>query len=99
MRRGIAKPLIRWVLLVVSCLHLACTHGNYAANEAITRALVRELIQEEKVNLTRVDVQATEATVYLSGEVQNYAQKRRAEDIARTVAATRRVVNKLELQP
>ena len=44
-------------------------------------------------------MQTTEATVDLSGEVQNYAQKRRAEDIARTVAATRRVVNKLELQP
>ncbi|WP_447985406.1 BON domain-containing protein [Nitrospira sp. Nam74] len=99
MTRSVPKPAIRLVLLVVSCLHLACAHANYAADEAITRAVVRALVHEEKVNLTRVDVQTTEATVYLSGEVQNYAQKRRAEDIARTVHGVRRVVNKLELQP
>jgi hyperosmotically inducible protein len=98
MTRGFPKPPRRLVLLLLSCLHLACTHGNYA-DEAITRAVVRALVHEEKVNLTRVDVQTTEATIYLSGEVQNYAQKQRAEEIARTVHGVRRVINKLELQP
>jgi hyperosmotically inducible protein len=99
MTRGFPKPPRRLVLLLLSCLHLACTHGNDAADEALTSAVVWALVHEEKVNLTRVDVQTTEATIYLSGEVQNYAQKQRAEEIARTVHGVRRVINKLELQP
>jgi osmotically-inducible protein OsmY len=78
---------------------VACAHGNYAADKAITHAVVRALIHEEQVNLTRVDVQTKEGNVYLSGEVQNYEQKEQAEHIARTVHGVRRVVNKLELQP
>ncbi|MDQ6733647.1 MAG: BON domain-containing protein [Nitrospirota bacterium] len=78
---------------------MACTPGNYAADEAITQAVIRSLIHEEEVNLTRVDVQTNKATVYLSGEVQNYAQKERAEQIARTVQGVQHVINKLELQP
>lgn len=93
------KPPIRWLLLMLSSLQLACTHGSYVADETITQAVIRALIHEEKVNLTRVDVQTTEATVYLSGEVQNYEQKQRAEQLARTVPGVQRVVNKLELQP
>lgn len=92
--------LMRSVFLMLSgVVQLACTLENYAADEAITQAVVRELIHEERVNLTRVDVQTNEATVYLSGEVQNHAQKERAEQIARTVQGVRHVINKLELQP
>jgi hyperosmotically inducible periplasmic protein len=99
MTKSNRKPPIRWLFLMLSSLQLACTHGSDMADETITQAVVRALIHEEKVNLTRVDVQTKEATVYLSGEVQNYAQKQRAEQIARTVPDVQRVVNKLELQP
>ena len=99
MTKSDRKPPIRWLLLMLGSLQLACTPGSYVADEIITQAVVRTLIHEEKVNLTRVDVQTKEATVYLSGEVQNYAQKQRAEQIARTVSGVQRVVNKLELQP
>ncbi len=93
------KPPIRLLFLLLSSLQLACSHGSYVADESITQAIVRSLIHEEKVNLTRVDVQTKEATVYLSGEVQNYEQKQRAEQVAHTVQGVQRVVNKLELQP
>lgn len=92
-------PQRRWVLLMLGGLQLACTQVNSMADETITHAVVRALIHEENVNLTRVDVQTKEATVYLSGEVQNYEQKQRAEQIARTIEGVQRVVNKLELQP
>lgn len=88
-----------WPLLMLGSLPLACSHASFAADETITQAVVRALIHEEKVNLTRVDVQTKEGTVYLSGEVQNYEQKQRAEQIANTVEGVERVVNKLELQP
>lgn len=88
-----------WPLLMLGSLQLACSHASFAADETITQAVVRALIHEEKVNLTRVDVQTKEGTVYLSGEVQNYEQKQRAEQIANTVEGVERVVNKLELQP
>jgi hyperosmotically inducible periplasmic protein len=99
MTKSNQKPPIRWLFLMVGSLQLACAHGSYVADETITQAVIRALIHEEKVNLTRVDVQTKEATVYLSGEVQNYAQKQRAEQIAHTVQGVQRVVNKLELQP
>ena len=91
---------MRWFLFIVSgVVHVACTHGHDGTNEAITQAVVRALIHEEGVNLTRVDVQTNEGTVYLSGEVQNYVQKQRAEQIARTVQGVQHVINKVELQP
>lgn len=90
---------IRWILMLGGLAQLACTHGTYAADEAITQAVVRALLHEETVNLTRVDVQTNEATVYLSGEVQNYAQKQQAERIARTMQGVQNVINKLDLQP
>lgn len=91
---------MRWCLLMLSGLvHFACMPGHYAADEAITQAVVRALIHEETVNLTRINVQTNEATVYLSGEVQNQQQKQRAQQIASTVQGVQHVVNKLELQP
>lgn len=95
----------RWLLFAFGGLvldglvHMGCTHGHEAADEAITQAVLHNLIHEERVNLTRVDVQIDGTTVYLSGEVQNHEQKERAEQIARTVPGVERVVNKLELQP
>lgn len=84
---------------VAAVLCMACASEHYAIDEAITQEVVRGLIQEDKINLTRVDVQTNEGTVYLTGEVQNRHQKERAEEIARSMQGVRHVVNKLELQP
>lgn len=56
------------------------------------------LVAQKDANLTRLGVISTNGTVYLSGVVEDAAQKPRAEAIARAVPGVKRVVNTLEVK-
>jgi osmotically-inducible protein OsmY len=51
------------------------------------------LVAEKDANLTRLGVQCTDRTVYLSGTVRTPEQAARAETIAKGVSGVQRVVN------
>ena len=57
-----------------------------------------KLVAEKASNLTKVNVDVTNGTVYLTGNVDSAEQKSRAERIAQDVNGVRSVVNNLEVQ-
>jgi hyperosmotically inducible protein len=57
-----------------------------------------KLVAEKPANLTRVDVDVTNGTVYLNGSVDSAEQKVRAEQLAQSVKGVRSVVNNLQVR-
>ena len=56
------------------------------------------LVAQTDANLTRLGVVSTNGTVYLSGVVDDAAQKPRAEAVVRGVPGVKRVVSTLEVK-
>ena len=65
---------------------------------AITAAVKTKLVAEKAANLTRVDVDTNNGTVYLKGSVESGEQKARAEQLAWESKGVRGVVNQLGVQ-
>lgn len=64
----------------------------------ITAAVKTRLVADKTSNLTRVDVDTNNATVYLKGMVESAEQKARAEQLAWEAKGVRGVVNQLQVQ-
>lgn len=64
----------------------------------ITAAVKTRLVADKTSNLTRVDVDTNNATVYLKGMVESLEQKARAEQLAWEAKGVRGVVNQLQVQ-
>jgi hyperosmotically inducible periplasmic protein len=58
-----------------------------------------QLVAEKSANLTRVGVESSNATVYLTGAVASAEQKAQAEALAKSVRGVRRVVDRLDVLP
>jgi osmotically-inducible protein OsmY len=69
------------------------------ADDELGRAVKQTLYDEQAVNLLQVDVAVEGGTVYLSGEVDVYGFKERAEQLAQGVGGVAAVVNKVQVQP
>jgi hyperosmotically inducible protein len=65
---------------------------------AITAAVKSKLVGDKAANLTRVDVDTNNATVYLNGVVETPEQKTRAEQLAWQAKGVKSVVNNLQVQ-
>lgn len=92
----------QWTALIV-LIAFAIT-GNGACrvrktDDELGRAVKQVLYDEPAVNLLQVDVTVDGDTVYLSGEVDLYAFKERAGQLARGVDGVTAVVNKVQVQP
>lgn len=92
----------QWTALIV-LIAFAIT-GNGACrgrktDDELGRAVKQALYDEPAVNLLQVDVTVEGGTVYLSGEVDLYAFKERAGQLARGVGGVAAVVNKVQVQP
>ena len=91
------------VLLAVSILS-GCeamtgkTAGQAVDDATITAAVKAKLVGDKAANLTRVDVDTNNATVYLNGVVETPEQKTRAEQLARQAKGVKNVVNNLQVQ-
>jgi hypothetical protein len=71
--------------------------SQWLDDAAITARVKARLAAERAVNLTRIHVDTYESTVYLTGGVPSAEAKRRAEEIARSVAQVALVVNNLHV--
>jgi len=101
MIRKINQPLVYLLIVFLSagCQALTGkTAGQNIDDATITAEVKAKLVQEKAANLTRIDVDTENATVYLTGVVQSPADKSRAETLTREVAGVRRVVNNIQLQ-
>jgi hyperosmotically inducible protein len=92
------------ILLVLVLATGACqsTTGKSAGttidDATITASVKSKLVAEKAGNLTRVDVDTNNGTVYLNGTVESPEQRSRAEQLAWQAKGVKSVVNKLQAQ-
>ena len=92
------------VLLVVLSFTAACqsmtgkTAGQNVDDASITASVKSKLVGDKASNLTRVNVDTNNATVYLNGTVETPEQKARAEQLAWQAKGVKSVVNNLQVQ-
>ncbi len=72
--------------------------GTNIDDASITTAVKSKLVADKVSNLTRVNVDTNNGTVYLNGTVESAEQRARAEQIAREAKGVRNVVNNLQVQ-
>lgn len=74
------------------------TTGQTVDDASITASVKSKLVADKAANLTRVDVDTNNGTVYLNGTVETPEQKTRAEQIAWQAGGVKAVVNNLQVQ-
>ena len=74
------------------------TVGENIDDATILASVKTKLVADKPANLTRVNVDVTNGTVYLTGNVDSAEQKVRAERLAHEVRGVRRVVNNLAVK-
>jgi hyperosmotically inducible protein len=97
--KSLAVFLVALTVLAVGCR--STSHQSVGQNiddKTILASVKTKLVADKASNLTKVDVDVTNGTVYLTGNVDSAEQKSRGERIARDVNGVRSVVNNLEVQ-
>jgi hyperosmotically inducible protein len=74
------------------------TTGQTVDDASITASVKSKLVADKVANLTRVDVDTNNGTVYLNGTVETPEQKVRAEQLAWQAGGVKSVVNNLQVQ-
>jgi hyperosmotically inducible periplasmic protein len=74
------------------------TAGDTVDDATITAAVKSRLVADKATNLTRVDVDTNNGTVYLNGTVETAEQKTKAEQLAWQAKGVKSVVNNLQVQ-
>jgi hyperosmotically inducible protein len=86
------------VAFAVGCQSLTGkSAGTNVDDTAITASVKAKLVADKPTNLTRVDVDTTNGTVYLNGSVDSPGQKARAEQLAWQANGVKSVVNNLQV--
>jgi hyperosmotically inducible protein len=96
--RTVAVVLVL-VAVVAGCRSLTGKSAGTNVDDAtITASVKSKLVADKASNLTRVDVDTNNGTVYLNGTVDSAAQKSRAEQLAWQAQGVKSVVNNLQVQ-
>lgn len=72
--------------------------GTNLDDSTITASVKSKLVADKAANLTRVDVDTNNGTVYLNGTVETPEQRARAEQLAWQASGVKNVVNNLQVQ-
>jgi hyperosmotically inducible protein len=72
--------------------------GANVDDASITASVKSKLVADKAANLTRVDVDTNNGTVYLNGTVDTAEQKTHAEQLAWQAQGVKSVVNNLQVQ-
>jgi hyperosmotically inducible periplasmic protein len=100
--RTVVRTLV--VILAISLTLSACqsmtgkSTGASIDDATITASVKSKLVADKPANLTRVDVDTNNGTVYLNGTVETPNQKTRAEQLAWQAKGVKSVVNNLQVQ-
>src|SRR6185503_9621714 len=96
--RSIAVVMIL-VLATAACQSMTGKSAGTNFDDAtITASVKSKLVADKAANLTRVDVDTNNGTVYLNGTVESAEQKSRAERLAWQSKGVKAVVNNLQVQ-
>jgi len=84
--------------LVAGCTSMTGkTAGQNIDDTEITASVKAKLVADKASNLTRVNVDTTNGTVYLNGAVENATTKTHAEQLAWQAKGVKAVVNNLQV--
>jgi osmotically-inducible protein OsmY len=92
------------IVLMLASLVTGCrsmtgkTAGENIDDGTITASVKTKLVADTASNMTRVNVDTNNATVYLNGTVESPEHKARAEQLAWQVKGVKSVVNNLQVQ-
>ena len=101
MKRGITSiaVLLMLVSFAAGCQSMTGkTAGENVDDATITAAVKSKLVADKASNLTRVNVDTNNSTVYLNGTVESPEQKARAEQLAWQAKGVKSVVNNLQVE-
>jgi hyperosmotically inducible protein len=100
--RAVVRNVAILLALVLATAACQSTTGKSAGTNiddaTITASVKSRLVAEKASNLTRVDVDTNNGTVYLNGTVESPEQKSRAEQLAWQAKGVKSVVNNLQVQ-
>jgi hyperosmotically inducible protein len=97
--KSLAVLLAALTVLAVGCRSTTGQSvGEKIDDKALLASVKTKLVADRAANLTHVNVDVANGTVYLTGNVDSTEQKTRAEQIAREVKGVRSVVNNLQIQ-
>ncbi|MBM4440021.1 MAG: BON domain-containing protein [Candidatus Rokubacteria bacterium] len=86
------------VLLVTGCQSVTGkSAGTNIDDTTITASVKTKLVADRPSNLTRVDVDTNNGTVYLNGVVDSLEHRARAEQLAWQASGVKTVVNNLQV--
>ena len=92
------------IVLMIAALMAGCqtmtgkSAGENIDDGTITASVKSKLVADKASNMTRVNVDTNNATVYLNGTVETPEHKARAEQLAWQVKGVKSVVNNLQVQ-
>jgi osmotically-inducible protein OsmY len=66
-------------------------------DDALASNVTAALLASDELNLSRIEVQAEEGHIYLSGMADDHASKTHAEIEARKIRGVKMVINKIEV--
>jgi hyperosmotically inducible protein len=101
MRAAIRTVAITMTLVLATAACQSMTGKSAGTNiddATITASVKSKLVAEKAGNLTRVDVDTNNGTVYLNGTVESPEQRSRAELLAWQAKGVKSVVNNLQVQ-
>lgn len=101
MRAAIRTVAITMMLVLATAACQSMTGKSAGTNiddTTITASVKSKLVAEKAGNLTRVDVDTNNGTVYLNGTVESPEQRSRAEQLAWQAKGVKSVVNNLQVQ-
>ncbi|WP_079435133.1 BON domain-containing protein [Zoogloea sp. LCSB751] len=75
------------------------TVGEYLDDATITTRVKAKLAEDPKVSGMAIGVETLKGVVQLSGFAKSAAEKGRAEEIARTTASVKGVINDIVIKP
>jgi len=94
--------LVAALLVMLALVGCSSTTGKTAGENIddanITASVKSKLVADKPSNLTRVDVDTNNGTVYLNGVVESAEQRARAEQLARQAKGVKSVVNNLQVK-
>jgi len=97
--KSLAVLFVALTVLAVGCRSTSNQSvGQNIDDKTILASVKTKLVADKVSNLTKVNVDVTNGTVYLAGNVDSAEQKSRAERIAQGVNGVRSVANNLEVQ-
>ena len=95
-----AAVIVAILVLVVGCQTLTGkAAGTNVDDTAVTASVKARLVADKPANLTRVDVDTNQGTVYLNGMVDSPEQRARAQQLAGQAKGVKAVVNNLQVTP